>query len=56
MHRFDKLYFSSGLVKDTGKMSSELSPQAPLDLGRMEEEAKANATKYVSNLLQVSLV
>lgn len=33
-------------------MSSELSPQAPLDLGRMEEEAKANATKYVSNLLQ----
>ena len=34
---------------------STLTPQAPLDLGRLESEAKIAATKYVSNLLQVSL-
>ncbi|KAK3576091.1 hypothetical protein CHS0354_032215 [Potamilus streckersoni] len=31
---------------------SNLSPQAPLDLGRLEKEAKHSATKYVANLLQ----
>ena len=37
-------------------MSSEISPQAPLDLGRLEEEAKSAATKYVANLLQVGCI
>lgn len=32
---------------------STLTPQAPLDLGRLETEAKQAATKYVANLLQV---
>lgn len=31
---------------------STLTPQAPLDLGRLESEAKVTATKYVANLLQ----
>ncbi|KAL4218451.1 Exocyst complex component 3 [Mactra antiquata] len=31
---------------------STLTPQAPLDLGRLEAEAKIAATKYVANLLQ----
>lgn len=31
---------------------STLTPQAPLDLGRLETEAKLAATKYVANLLQ----
>lgn len=31
---------------------STLTPQAPLDLGRLESEAKIAATKYVANLLQ----
>lgn len=31
---------------------SNLSPPAPLDLGRMESEAKAAATKHISSLLQ----
>lgn len=31
---------------------SSLSPPAPLDLGRMEEEAKASATKRIASLLQ----
>lgn len=33
---------------------STLTPQAPLDLGRLESEAKISATKYVANLLQVT--
>lgn len=32
--------------------SSSLTPQAPLDLGRLEADAKACATKYVASLLQ----
>lgn len=31
-----------------------MSLPAPLDLGRMEAEAKENAAKHISNLLQVS--
>ncbi|KAL5013228.1 hypothetical protein ScPMuIL_007498 [Solemya velum] len=31
---------------------STLSPPAPLDLGRLEAEAKSSAAKHVSNLLQ----
>ncbi|XP_060076179.1 exocyst complex component 3-like [Ylistrum balloti] len=31
---------------------STLSPPAPLDLGRMEEEAKASATKRIASILQ----
>jgi hypothetical protein len=34
---------------------STLTPQAPLDLGRLETEAKLAATKYVANLLQVCI-
>lgn len=30
-----------------------LTPQAPLDLGRLELAAKEAGTKYVANLLQV---
>lgn len=32
---------------------STLSPPAPLDLGRMEMEAKETAKKHIANLLQV---
>lgn len=37
------------------KMATEstLSPPAPLDLGRMEMEAKETAKKHIANLLQV---
>ncbi|XP_052762929.1 exocyst complex component 3-like [Mya arenaria] len=31
---------------------SLLTPQAPLDLGRLEKQAKENGTKYVASLLQ----
>lgn len=39
------------------KMATEstLSPPAPLDLGRMEMEAKETAKKNIANLLQVHL-
>jgi len=33
---------------------SMLTPQAPLDLGRLEKQAKEAGTKYVANLLQVT--
>lgn len=32
---------------------STLSPPAPLDLGRMEMEAKETAKKHIANILQV---
>ncbi|WAR16407.1 EXOC3-like protein [Mya arenaria] len=32
--------------------NSLLTPQAPLDLGRLEKQAKENGTKYVASLLQ----
>lgn len=34
---------------------STLSPPAPLDLGRMEMEAKETAKKHIANILQVPI-
>lgn len=51
---FAELYIKSG--KYLGKKmatESTLSPPAPLDLGRMEMEAKETAKKHIANLLQV---
>ncbi|KAJ8322023.1 hypothetical protein KUTeg_000494, partial [Tegillarca granosa] len=41
-----------GKHKGIKMKESNLSPPAPLDLGRMESEAKAAATKHISSLLQ----
>lgn len=48
--------FAEGSGKYLGKKmatESTLSPPAPLDLGRMEMEAKETAKKHIANLLQV---